>query len=92
MEQLRALKPRFLFYSHGPVGKDPENLISTAVDNTRIIGDVILDALKTQENEEAIIRNVGDYIWNRFGVRLDEWELVSNVKGYIHYFRKQQDL
>ncbi len=93
MERLRALKPQLLFYSHGGIGKDPEHLISSAVDNTRIIGDVILDALKTQENnEEAIIHNTGDYIWNRFGVRLEEWDLASNVKGYIHYFKKHRDL
>jgi len=92
MERLRALKPRLLFYSHGGIGKDPENLISSAVDNTRVIGDVILKALETCESEEAVIPSIGDYIWEKFSVRLDGWDLASNVKGYIHYLKKHRDL
>jgi len=89
MERLRSLNPRLLFYSHGGTGKDADNLISSAAQNTRIIGEVILGHLKAGESEEAIITNTGDYILERFGVRMDEWDLASNVKGYIHYFKKR---
>jgi glyoxylase-like metal-dependent hydrolase (beta-lactamase superfamily II) len=92
MERLKTLKPLLLFYSHGGIGKEPDNLITSAINNTRVIGGAILDALRAQQTEETIIRNIGDYIWNRFKVRLEQWDLVSNVKGYIYYFKKQGDL
>ena len=89
IQRLSAFKPRLLFYSHGDIGKEPESLISSVIDNTKKVGDFILNALKTQKTEEAIIRNTGDYIWSRFGARLHDWDLASNVNGYIHYFRKK---
>ncbi len=89
MERLKALKPRLLFYSHGSVAQEPERLISTAMENTRLVGDFILRDLRAGKSEEAVISRVGDYLRNHFGAPLDEYELVSNVKGYIHYFRKK---
>lgn len=89
MERLRQLQPRILFYSHDGIGKDPENLISKAAENTRIVGDAILTALKTEKTEEDIARNVSGYLWRHFGVRLDEFELASNIAGYTIYFRKK---
>jgi glyoxylase-like metal-dependent hydrolase (beta-lactamase superfamily II) len=89
MERLKALKSRLLFYSHGTVADEPERLISTAMENTRLVGDFILRDLRAGESEEAIISHVGDYLRNHFGAPLDEYELVSNVNGYIHYFRKK---
>ncbi len=89
MECLRQLRPRILFYSHGGLGNEPETLISAAIENTRIVGDAILRALKTEKTEEAVIRSVGEYIRSRFGVELEEYELQSNVSGYIHYFRRK---
>jgi len=89
MERLRALKPRLLFYSHGDVADEPEKLITTAMENTRLVGDFILRDLKAGEGEEVIISHVGDYLRDHLGVTLDEYELLSNVSGYIHYFRKK---
>ncbi len=89
MERLRALKPKLLFYSHGSVASEPEKLITTAMENTRLVGDFILRDLKAGEGEEAIISHVGDYLRDHLGVTLDEYELWSNVSGYIHYFRKK---
>ena len=89
MERLKALKPSLLFYSHGTVAGEPERLISTAMENTRLVGDFIRRDLRAGESEEAIISHVGDYLHDHFGAPLDEYELVSNVKGYIHYFRKK---
>ena len=88
MERLRELQPKLLFYSHGGIGNDPDRLISSAIENTKIVGDAILSALKT-ETEEAVIRNVGDYVWDRFGARLEEFQLAANVRGFIHYFKKK---
>ncbi len=89
MENLKALKPRLIFYSHGTVGDEPERLIKTVMDNTRLVGDFILRDLRAGENEEAIISRVGDYLRNQFSAPLDDYELQSNVRGYIHYFRKK---
>jgi glyoxylase-like metal-dependent hydrolase (beta-lactamase superfamily II) len=89
MERLRALKPKLLFYSHGSVAREPEELITTAMKNTRLVGDLILRDLKGGQNDEAIISRVGDYLRDHLGVTLDEYELLSNVSGYIHYFRKK---
>ena len=89
MERLKALKPKLLFYSHGSVAGEPEKLITTAMENTRLVGDFILRHLKAGEGEGAIISRVGDYLRDRFSVTLDEYELVSNTRGYIHYFKKK---
>jgi len=89
MERLKALKPKLLFYSHGTVAGEPERLIKTVMENTRLVGDFILRDLKAGESEEAIIGRVGDYLRNHFNAPLDEYELTSNVRGYIHYFRKK---
>jgi glyoxylase-like metal-dependent hydrolase (beta-lactamase superfamily II) len=89
MERLKALKPRLLFYSHGSVAGEPEELISTVMENTRLVGDFILRDLRVGESDEAVISHVGDYLRDHFGTPMDEYELVTNVNGYIHYFRKK---
>lgn len=89
MERLKALKPKLLFYSHGGVVSGPEKLISAAMENTRLVGDFILRDLRAGESDEAIISHVGDYLRDHLGTPLDEYELLSNVSGYIHYFRKK---
>ena len=89
MERLKALKPRLLFYSHGSVAEEPEELITTVMKNTRLVGDFIMQNLKAGEREEAIISHFADYLREHFGATLDEYELASNVRGYIHYFRKK---
>jgi hypothetical protein len=89
MENLKALKPKLLFYSHGTIADEPEKLISTVIENTRLVGAFIRRHLRAGESEEAIISRVGDYLRNQFNAPLDEYELMSNVRGYIHYFRKK---
>ena len=89
MERLRQLNPRLLFYSHGGVGREPEKSISDAIENTKKVGDAILHALKVEKTEEAVVRSIGEFIWNRFGARLTEYDLTSNVMGYIHYFKRK---
>lgn len=89
MKKLKALKPELLFYSHGTVAREPEKLIDTAVTNTKLVGDLILRDLKAGRSDEAIIKSVGDYLAGHFNAPLDEYELTSNVSGYIHYFRKK---
>jgi glyoxylase-like metal-dependent hydrolase (beta-lactamase superfamily II) len=89
MKNLKALKPKLLFYSHGTVAEEPEKLIDTAMENSRLVGDLILSDLKAGRDDEVIIGRIGDYLAEHFDATLDEYELQSNVSGYIHYFRKK---
>jgi glyoxylase-like metal-dependent hydrolase (beta-lactamase superfamily II) len=89
MKKLKALGPKLLFYSHGTVAHEPEKLIETAIENTKLVGDLILRDLKAGRSDEAIIKAIGEYLAEHFKAPLDEYELMSNVSGYIHYFRKK---
>ena len=90
MENLKALKPGLLFYSHGTVAQEPKKLIDQAIANTTLVGDLILKDLKAGKSDEAIIKAMGDYFTNSLKTPLDEYELQSNVSGYIHYYRKKK--
>lgn len=89
MEKLRRLKARLLFYSHDGVGREPDKLISIAAENTRLLGDLILKALRDGQTDEAISRRVGEYVASRFGLELSELDLAMTVGAYILYFRKK---
>jgi glyoxylase-like metal-dependent hydrolase (beta-lactamase superfamily II) len=89
MKNLKALKPKLLFYSHGTIAKEPQKLIETAMENSKLVGELILKDLKAGRSDEEIVRAMGDYLTRNFNARLDEYELQSNVSGYIHYFRKK---
>jgi len=89
MENLKALKPKLVFYSHGTVAEKPEKLIDAVMDNTSLVGAFIRRHLRVGKSEKAIIGYVGDYLRDQFNAPLDEYELQSNVRGYIHYFRKK---
>lgn len=89
MENLKALRPKMVFYSHGTVAEKPEKLIDAVMDNTSLVGAFIRRHLRAGEGEKAIIGLVGDYLRDHFNAPLDDYELQSNVRGYIHYFRKK---
>ena len=89
MERLRQLTPRTLLYSHDGIGNDPEKLISSVAQSTRLIGDAVLQALKAEKTDEAVARRVGDYIQDHYGVRLEGHDLAMNVSGFVTYFRKK---
>lgn len=87
MERLRLLNPQVLFYSHGGVGREPDVLISTAAESTRIFGDIILTALKEGAPQPEIARRINDYAIRRFSVRIDEAGLAMLVSGYTVYYK-----
>ncbi|MEE8470817.1 MAG: MBL fold metallo-hydrolase [Dehalococcoidia bacterium] len=89
MEMLRQLGARMLFFSHGGVGRDPDKLISIASEYTRLLGDIILKAMKAGETPEIISRRVRDYASSRFGRELDEMDLAMIVGGYAIYFTRK---
>jgi glyoxylase-like metal-dependent hydrolase (beta-lactamase superfamily II) len=89
MERLRQLRPRFLFYAHGSVSTEPERSIDSVIANTRVVGEAILNAAKTEATEESVIKSIGEFIRQRFGATLTEYDLASNVRGYLHYYKKK---
>jgi len=89
MEKLRRLRPRLLFYSHDGVGSKPDELISTAAENTRIFGDIILQAFKNGKTPEAITKQVLEYISHHFGASGEGVEMKMIIDGFIFYFKKK---
>jgi glyoxylase-like metal-dependent hydrolase (beta-lactamase superfamily II) len=80
MEKLRKLHPRLIFYSHNGVGKNPEQLIPQATENTKIVGNIILKSLREGHGTEAVRSKLQEAI----GV-VDEMALM----GFILYFQKK---
>jgi glyoxylase-like metal-dependent hydrolase (beta-lactamase superfamily II) len=89
MEKLRKLKPKLIFYSHGGVGKEPDKLISIAEENTRLVGDLVLKALKDGEADEVVCRKIKQAAKDRFGIELNDMDLQMIVGGYTMYYRKK---
>jgi len=80
MEKLRAFHPRIIFYSHDGAGKNPEQLISKAAENTKIVGDMILKTLREGHGNEAVRSRLQEAI----GI-VDEMTLM----GFVLYFEKK---
>jgi glyoxylase-like metal-dependent hydrolase (beta-lactamase superfamily II) len=80
MEKLRRLSPEMILYSHDGIGKNPELLISKAIENTKIVADVILKALKEGSSDEAIRSKLLDSLSVNDGM---------THLGFIVYFKKK---
>ena len=89
IEKLRQLHPRRLFYSHDGTGQNPEELISQVAENTRNIGDIILNALKDKESVDVVDARLREYLTARLGG--DPGGMGDNMttRGFIHYFKKK---
>jgi glyoxylase-like metal-dependent hydrolase (beta-lactamase superfamily II) len=90
MEKLRKLNARVLFYSHGGVvGHDADKLITQAEENTRILGDIILNALKEGGTNEDVTRRIREYASRRFAMTLTDMDLALTIGGYEVYYKKK---
>ena len=89
MARLKALHPRFLLYSHDGIGRNPEELISKAAENTRGFGDIILKALRNGETTEAISNRVREYISTHLGIKAGGMDVGMTIRGFISYFKKK---
>jgi glyoxylase-like metal-dependent hydrolase (beta-lactamase superfamily II) len=90
MEKLRKLNARVLFYSHGGVvGYDVDRLITQAEENTRILRDIILKALKEGGTNEDVTRRIKEYASRRFDMDLTDMDLALTIGGYEVYYRKK---
>jgi glyoxylase-like metal-dependent hydrolase (beta-lactamase superfamily II) len=90
MEKLRKLNARVLFYAHGGVvGHDADKLITQAEENTRILGDIILNALKEGGTNEDVTRRIREYASRRFAMTLTDMDLALTIGGYEVYYKKK---
>jgi glyoxylase-like metal-dependent hydrolase (beta-lactamase superfamily II) len=89
MEKLKQLRPRVLFYSHDGVGNNPDELISVAFENTKIFGDIILEALKKGEDVQTIESRLNDFIAPHVAENREDMLWGMTIRGYIHYFQKK---
>lgn len=86
MVKLLNLKPRVLFYSHDGIGKEPDELIRCAIDNTRAIGEIILKSLKQVESRNQIRYRIEEYITNRSGYKVELGDMDMLIGGYMQYY------
>ena len=90
MEKLRKLNARILFYSHGGVvGYDVDRLITQAEESTRILGDIILNALKDGGTNEDINRRIKESAARHFAMTLTDMDLALTIGGYEVYYKKK---
>lgn len=89
MGRLKGLRPRILFYSHNGVGKEADKLISSAEENTRVFGDIILKALEEGEEPETIEHRIQEHVSTHSGLRADELNMKMTIHGYTLYFKKK---
>ena len=87
MEVLRGSNPRIILYAHDGVGRDPDRLISIINGSTRMIGDIILKALKEGETLDNIGRGIQKYVSTNFDLELRDVGML--VSGYAIYFKKK---
>lgn len=89
IEKLKRLRPRILFYSHDGVGRNPEALIATVAENTRLMHDFIERGLKEGETKETISVKLRDYFSDRLGIDIGEMLEDMTFRGFMHYFKKK---
>jgi len=82
IERLRQLGAQMLFFSHGGVESEADQLISMAAENTRTFGDIIPKGLKEGQSLEAISRRIGDHITGQYGLKVNEMDIAMIVGGY----------
>lgn len=85
IEKLKALSPQLLFYSHNGVGKMPQILINSVIENTKKFGDIILEGLKGGEDAQQIEKRL-----KALTKEIPVYAFLDiTVSGYIFYFKKR---
>ena len=90
MEKLKNLSPRLLFYSHGGVRSDVENLIKLAKENSRSFGNIIQNALEAGEGQEEILKRLTEYLKRHSPEAELPIRSEITIFGYISYFRSKK--
>lgn len=88
IENLKALNPRVLFYSHHGVGYEVEKLFKRAKESTKTFGEIILEGMKSGKDKEEIARELKEYIARLTPAKV-ELDLSMTIEGYMGYFKKR---
>jgi glyoxylase-like metal-dependent hydrolase (beta-lactamase superfamily II) len=89
IESLLRLQFDALFYSHGSMERDPGRLMSRALENARVYGNMILEAAGKGNTPEEIMRLIGDDFHRRNGQPLAKEDIEILVAGYTVYFKSK---
>ena len=71
------------------MGYDVDRLITQAEESTRILGDIILKALREGGTTGDVNHRVKESAARRFDMDLTEMDLALTVGGYEVYYRKK---
>jgi len=89
VEKLKKLRPRKLFYSHEGGVREPEKLIASLEENVRLLGDLILKALRDGEPTGSVERRVRELLASQIGPVSREVDPATITSGFATFFRKK---
>jgi glyoxylase-like metal-dependent hydrolase (beta-lactamase superfamily II) len=89
IEDLRQLRPRTLFYSHGGVDTNTEAAFSRATENTHIYGAIVLEGIRNGDSRADIAARFATDVRQRFGLLFDPDGSEMFVTGYSMYYEKK---
>jgi len=49
----------------------------------------VLEAMSDETTDDGMLRRVGEQVQMRFGVKLDDYELASNTRAFVDYYRRK---
>ena len=52
-------------------------------------GKIVLEAMSDETTDDGMLRRVGELVQKRFGVKLDDYELASNTRAFVDYYRRK---
>lgn len=86
IDKLKALSPKLIFYSHNGIGKTPQALINSVIENTKKFGEIILEGLKVGEDARQIEQRLKAFFLKDIPAYVF---LDITISGYIFYFKKK---
>jgi hypothetical protein len=89
LERVQQLKPESLVYPFGEIVKEPERVISILKENTQLLGELILNAVREEKAPIAIAHDICQYASTHLGLTLNSSSLEMTILGYINYFKKK---
>lgn len=89
IQKLKKLKPRILFYSHEGIVREPDKLISGLIENTQMLGNLILEGLRNNESTESIERQIHELLSGHLSTRVGALSMETTILGYATYFSRR---
>lgn len=94
MERLQGLNSEILLYSHGGVGREPNELISKAMNNTSQMGKIVMQSIRAGDSRNIIEQKILDYasaiIPPEWGEEMIHIWKTGAVEGYTLYFKNKE--